>query len=92
MRLLTTSIILAVVLCIPFLIWGDQFMQWFTRRGDSVDSRLGCVGLARGHRLVDVGSISPDSRDAGDVGGGIPLWHMDWRPPPVVASAADYAS
>ena len=30
MRLLTTSIILAVVLCIPFLIWGDQFMQWFT--------------------------------------------------------------
>ena len=30
MRLLVTSIILAVVLCIPFLIWGDQFMQWFT--------------------------------------------------------------
>ena len=30
MRLLTTSIILAVVLCIPFFIWGDQFMQWFT--------------------------------------------------------------
>lgn len=30
MRLLTTSIILAVVLCLPFLIWGDQFMQWFT--------------------------------------------------------------
>ena len=29
-RLLTTSIILAVVLCLPFLIWGDQFMQWFT--------------------------------------------------------------
>ena len=30
MRLLVTSIILAVVLCLPFLIWGDQFMQWFT--------------------------------------------------------------
>ena len=30
MRLLLTSILLAVVLCIPFLIWGDQFMQWFT--------------------------------------------------------------
>ena len=29
-RLLTTSIIFAVVLCLPFLIWGDQFMQWFT--------------------------------------------------------------
>lgn len=30
MRLLVTSIILAVVLCIPFFIWGDHFMQWFT--------------------------------------------------------------
>ena len=30
MRLLVTSIILAVVLCLPFLIWGGQFMQWFT--------------------------------------------------------------
>ena len=30
MRLLVTSIILALVLCLPFLIWGDQFMQWFT--------------------------------------------------------------
>jgi len=30
MRLLVTSIILAVVLCVPFLIWEDQFMQWFT--------------------------------------------------------------
>ena len=30
MRLLTTSIIFAIVLCLPFLIWGDQFMQWFT--------------------------------------------------------------
>ena len=30
MRLLITSIILAVVLCIPFAIWGDQFMAWFT--------------------------------------------------------------
>ena len=30
MRLLTTSIIFAFVLCLPFLIWGDQFMQWFT--------------------------------------------------------------
>ena len=30
MRLLTTSIILAIALCLPFFIWGDQFMQWFT--------------------------------------------------------------
>ncbi len=30
MRLLVTSILLAVVLCLPFLIWGGQFMQWFT--------------------------------------------------------------
>ncbi len=33
MRLLTTSIILAVVLCVPFLIWGDAFMAKFS--GDS---------------------------------------------------------
>ncbi|MES2569091.1 MAG: VTT domain-containing protein [Verrucomicrobiota bacterium] len=30
MRLLITSIALAVLLCIPFLIWGDDFMRWFT--------------------------------------------------------------
>jgi uncharacterized membrane protein YdjX (TVP38/TMEM64 family) len=30
MRLLITSIVLAVVLCIPFAIWGNEFMQWFT--------------------------------------------------------------
>ena len=30
MRLLTTSIVLAVVLCLPFLLWGDQFMAWFS--------------------------------------------------------------
>lgn len=30
MRLLVTSIVLAVVLCIPFAIWGEDFMQWFT--------------------------------------------------------------
>ena len=30
MRLLRTSIILAVVLCIPFLLWGDAFLDWFT--------------------------------------------------------------
>ena len=30
MRLLITSFILAVVLCIPFVIWGDRFMAWFT--------------------------------------------------------------
>ena len=29
MRLLVTSIILALVLCIPFLIWGEHFRQWF---------------------------------------------------------------
>ena len=30
MRLLTTSVILAVILCLPFVIWGDDFMRWFT--------------------------------------------------------------
>ena len=30
MRLLVTSILFAVVLCLPFLISGEQFMQWFT--------------------------------------------------------------
>ena len=30
MRLLTTAIIFAIVLGIPFAIWGDRFMAWFT--------------------------------------------------------------
>jgi len=30
MRLLVISIILAATLCVPFLIWGDEFLQWFT--------------------------------------------------------------
>ena len=30
MRLLATAIIIAIVLCIPFAIWGGQFMTWFT--------------------------------------------------------------
>jgi uncharacterized membrane protein YdjX (TVP38/TMEM64 family) len=30
MRLLTTSIFLAVLLCVPFFIWGDDFMQRFS--------------------------------------------------------------
>ena len=30
MRLLVTSLILAVLLCIPFAIWGGDFMRWFT--------------------------------------------------------------
>ncbi len=30
MRLLTTAIIFAIVLCIPFAIWGGEFMAWFT--------------------------------------------------------------
>jgi uncharacterized membrane protein YdjX (TVP38/TMEM64 family) len=30
MRFFWTSIILAVVLCIPFAIWGEDFMHWFT--------------------------------------------------------------
>ena len=30
MRLLITAIVFAVVLCIPFAIWGSQFMAWFT--------------------------------------------------------------
>ena len=52
MRLLVTSIIFAVVLCLPFLIWGDQFMQWFTGdaaiqwiRGWGVWGWLAVIGL-----------------------------------------------
>ena len=30
MRLLTTTLVFAVVLCLPFVIWGDDFMRWFT--------------------------------------------------------------
>ncbi len=30
MRLLATAIIFAIVLCIPFAIWGEQFVTWFT--------------------------------------------------------------
>ena len=52
MRLLTTAIILAIVLCIPFAIWGDRFMAWFTGdaaiewiRGWGVWGRAAVVGL-----------------------------------------------
>ena len=30
MRLLTTTLVFAVVLCLPFVFWGDEFMRWFT--------------------------------------------------------------
>jgi uncharacterized membrane protein YdjX (TVP38/TMEM64 family) len=30
MRLLVTSIALALVLCVPFAIWGDDFIHWFS--------------------------------------------------------------
>src|SRR3954469_23117571 len=30
MRLLVTSIVLGLVLCLPFALWGNDFMQWFT--------------------------------------------------------------
>lgn len=30
MRLLRTALLLAVVLCIPFVFWGAQFERWFT--------------------------------------------------------------
>jgi uncharacterized membrane protein YdjX (TVP38/TMEM64 family) len=33
MRLTITAIILAVVFCIPFLIWGEDFMRWFSVEG-----------------------------------------------------------
>lgn len=34
MRLLLTSIALAALFCVPFALWGGDFMRWFT--GDSV--------------------------------------------------------
>jgi uncharacterized membrane protein YdjX (TVP38/TMEM64 family) len=30
MRLLRPALLLAVVLCIPFIVWGGQFERWFT--------------------------------------------------------------
>jgi uncharacterized membrane protein YdjX (TVP38/TMEM64 family) len=33
MRLLTTAIILAVLLCVPFFIWGDDYMDRFSVAG-----------------------------------------------------------
>ncbi len=30
MRLLLTFIFLGVLFCVPFVIWGDDFMRWFT--------------------------------------------------------------
>jgi uncharacterized membrane protein YdjX (TVP38/TMEM64 family) len=36
MRLLWTSVALAILLCIPFAIWGGDFMRWFT--GDAAVS------------------------------------------------------
>lgn len=30
MRLLATAVGFAVLLCIPFVIWGDRFMEWFS--------------------------------------------------------------
>jgi len=36
MRLFVTALILAVVFCIPFAIWGDDFFRWFS--GDALVS------------------------------------------------------
>jgi uncharacterized membrane protein YdjX (TVP38/TMEM64 family) len=33
MRLLATAVALALVFCIPFVIWGGEFMQWFSGDG-----------------------------------------------------------
>ena len=33
MRLLVTAVILTIAFCIPFLIWGDDFMRWFSAEG-----------------------------------------------------------
>ena len=30
MRFLATTALLAILLCLPFLIWGDSFARWFT--------------------------------------------------------------
>ncbi len=30
MRLLTTFILLAALFCVPFVIWGDDFLRWFS--------------------------------------------------------------
>lgn len=43
MRLLITSIALVFLLCIPFVIWGADFMRWFT--GDAAIAWIrGCGG------------------------------------------------
>lgn len=43
MRLLVTSFLLAVALCIPFFIWGDDFLGWFT--GDAAIQWIRARGL-----------------------------------------------
>ncbi|MEQ1861048.1 MAG: VTT domain-containing protein [Chthoniobacteraceae bacterium] len=52
MRLLITSLVLALLLCIPFFIWGDEFLRWFTGdaaiewiRGCGAWGWLGAIGL-----------------------------------------------
>ena len=61
MRLLRLSLLLAVLLCIPFLIWGDTFTRWFTGdaavewlRGCGAWGWLAVLGLLIGDLILPV--------------------------------------
>ncbi len=56
MRLLVTAIVFAIVLCIPFVIWGGQFMEWFT--GDAAIAWI--RGCGRWGWLAVIGLLVSD--------------------------------
>lgn len=56
MRLLLTSIALAILFCLPFAIWGEEFLRWFT--GDAAIAWIGGWG-ARGWLAV-IGLLMSD--------------------------------
>ena len=43
-RLLAAFVILAVLLCLPFLFWGDEFTRWFT--GDEPDAQAALLSAS----------------------------------------------
>jgi len=61
MRLLITAILLAAALCVPFAIWGEDFMQWFTGdaavtwiRGWGAKGWIAVIGLLMSDLLLPI--------------------------------------
>jgi uncharacterized membrane protein YdjX (TVP38/TMEM64 family) len=50
MRLLWTFIALAALLCLPFLVWGDEFTGWFT--GDAAIAWIRGYGMWGGLAVI----------------------------------------